>query len=57
MMAMEDEKITFLFGQVLQGLWRAMCVTPFKFNMEPENNGVQEESPFPKPDFQSSPVP
>ena len=27
-------------------------ITPPKFNMEPENDGVQKESPFPGTSFQ-----
>ena len=30
----------------------AILDTPPKFNMEPENDGFQKESPFPMADFQ-----
>ncbi len=38
-----------MFAKVEGILYRG---TPQKFNMEPENDGFQKESPFPGVDFQ-----
>jgi len=35
-----------------QRLARIRIFTPLKFNMEPENDGFQKESPFPEADLQ-----
>ena len=32
--------------------WKVVSNTPQKFNMEPENDGFQKESPFPGTSFQ-----